>query len=71
MVYGYARVSTRNQRLDRQISNIMTACQSAIIKSEYYTGTTISRPEWEKLKKKLLSNNTVIFESVSRMSRNA
>ena len=53
MIYGYARVSTRKQRLDRQISNIMAACPSAVIKSEYYTGTTTIRPEWEKLKKDL------------------
>lgn len=71
MIYGYARVSTRKQRLDRQISNLMTACPSAIIKSEYYTGTTTIRPEWEKLKKRLAGGDTVIFDSVSRMSRNA
>lgn len=71
MIYGYARVSTRKQRLDRQMSNLMTACPSAVIKSEYYTGTTTIRPEWEKLKKRLVSGDTVIFDSVSRMSRNA
>ena len=49
-IYGYVRVSTRKQKLDRQITNILSAYPSAIIKSEFYTGTTVLRPEWEKLK---------------------
>ena len=70
-VYGYVRVSTRKQKLDRQITNILSAYPTAIIKSEFYTGTTVIRPEWDKLKKKLRSGDTVVFDSVSRMSRNA
>ncbi len=71
VIYGYVRVSTRKQKLDRQITNITSAYPSAIIKSEFYTGTTTLRPEWEKLKKMLRSGDTVVFDSVSRMSRNA
>ncbi len=70
-LYGYARVSTKKQKLDRQITNILSAYPTAIIKSEFYTGTTVIRPEWDKLKKKLRSGDTVVFDSVSRMSRNA
>lgn len=70
-VYGYVRVSTRKQKLDRQVTNILSAYPTAIMKSEYYTGTTVIRPEWDKLKKKLRSGDTVVFDSVSRMSRNA
>ncbi|MDE7165137.1 MAG: recombinase family protein [Clostridiales bacterium] len=70
-VYGYVRVSTRKQKLDRQTTNILSAYHTAIIKSEFYTGTTVIRPEWDKLKKKLHSGDTVVFDSVSRMSRNA
>lgn len=70
-VYGYARVSTKKQKLDRQITNILSAYPTAIIKSEYYTGTTVSRPEWDRLKKRLQSSDTIVFDSVSRMSRNA
>ena len=70
-IYGYVRVSTRKQKLDRQITNILSAYPSAIIKSEFYTGTTVLRPEWEKLKRKLSSGDIVVFDSVSRMSRNA
>lgn len=70
-VYGYARVSTRKQKLDRQITNILSVYPTAVMKSEFYTGTTTVRPEWEKLKKRLYSGDTVVFDSVSRMSRNA
>lgn len=70
-VYGYVRVSTRKQKLDRQITNILSTYPSALIKSEFYTGTTVIRPEWDKLKKKLRGGDTIVFDSVSRMSRNA
>lgn len=69
--YGYVRVSTQRQKFDRQITNILSICPTAIIKSEKYTGTTTNRPEWEKLKKVIREGDTIIFDSVSRMSRNA
>lgn len=71
MVYGYCRISTRKQSIERQIRNIKSAFPSAVIVQEAYTGTSVNRPEWNKLYKKLKKNDTVIFDSVSRMSRNA
>lgn len=41
-IYGYARVSTKNQRLDRQIKNIEDYCKDKKIEQIYrekYTGT--------------------------------
>lgn len=39
---------------------------------EVFTGTKITgRKEWEKLLKKVKAGDTIIFDSVSRMSRNA
>lgn len=70
-VYGYCRISTAKQSLDRQVSNIMRYNPAAKIVKEVFTGTVVSRPEWDKLKKKLVAGDTVIFDSVSRMSRNA
>lgn len=69
--YGYCRISTRLQKLSRQIDNIKKYCQSAIIISEEYTGTTIDRPAWNRLCKMLKEGDTVVFDEVSRMSRNA
>lgn len=73
IVYGYCRVSTQRQSLQRQIDNITSKYPEAIIITEKYTGTKIDRPEWNKLYKTIKKNPdcTVVFDEVSRMSRNA
>lgn len=70
-IYGYCRVSTQKQKLDRQITNVLSAYPNAIIKTEHFTGTTTARPIWEALRKMLREGDTVVFDSVSRFSRNA
>jgi DNA invertase Pin-like site-specific DNA recombinase len=72
-IYGYARVSTKTQRLDRQISNIINAFPEVKqIYMEKYTGTDADgRIEFQKLRKKVVAGDTIIFDSVSRMSRQA
>jgi len=70
-VYGYARVSTHQQRLDRQIENIKQADKSAIIFQEKYSGINQDRPEWRKLLRIVNPGDKIIFDEVSRMSRNA
>ena len=69
--YGYCRVSTMRQRLERQIENIKNAYPDAILICEKHTGTSINRPEFDKLIKKLRAGDRVVFDSVSRMSRTA
>ncbi len=72
MIYGYCRISTSKQNIERQIRNISEAFPNAQIKQEVYTGTKIlNRPEWNKLYKKVHEGDTIVFDSVSRMSRNA
>lgn len=71
MKYGYCRISTQKQSLTRQIENISKLYPEAKIYQEVYTGTVINRKEWNKLKKIVASGDTIIFDSVSRMSRNA
>lgn len=71
MYYGYVRISRKVQNIERQIRNILTSYPDAIIVQEAYTGTTLHRPEWLKLSAKLSAGDTVIFDSISRMSRNA
>lgn len=70
-VYGYCRISTKQQSIDRQIRNIKAEYDTSVIVTEAYSGTTINRPEWNKLHKKVKSGDTIVFDSVSRMSRNA
>ena len=69
--YGYARISTPKQSIDRQIRNIRTAYPTAIIYQEVYTGTEINRKRFDALLKVVKAGDTIIFDSVSRMSRNA
>lgn len=70
-IYGYCRISTNKQSIQRQIDNILKLYPMSDIKQEVFTGTTTDRKEWNKLKKALKTNDTIIFDSVSRMSRNA
>lgn len=69
--YGYCRISTKQQSIDRQIRNIKAVYPDAIIITESFTGTTLNRPEWKKLYNKLKKGDIVVYDSVSRMSRDA
>ena len=71
-VYGYCRISTAKQNIERQIRNILAYNNHSIIVQEVFTGTKFQdRKEFEKLMKKVHSGDTIIFDSVSRMSRNS
>lgn len=70
-VYGYARISTLKQSIERQIRNIKAEYPEAIIIEEKYTGTRMNRPEWDKVYKKAKAGDVIVFDSVSRMSRDA
>ena len=71
-IYAYARVSTKTQRLDRQINNITAYSKVDKIFTEKYTATkSEGRIEFQKLDKLVKEGDTIIFDSVSRMSRNA
>ncbi|MBP3620102.1 MAG: recombinase family protein [Clostridia bacterium] len=76
--YGYCRISTPRQNIDRQERNILELYPAAHIIKEVYTGTkTTGRKEWNKLYKLVKQEAAagkeivIIFDSVSRMSRNA
>lgn len=70
-VYGYCRISTKQQSIERQIRNIKAEYDKAVIITEACSGTTMNRPEWNKLYKKAKAGDTIVFDSVSRMSRDA
>ena len=70
-VYGYCRISRRSQSIDRQVRNIKEQYPDAIIIREAFTGTSFERPAWQRLYKALREGDTVVFDSVSRMSRDA
>lgn len=71
MTYGYARISTKQQSIERQVRNIKAAYPDAHVEEEAYTGTKIDRPKFDNLLRNLKAGDTLVFDSVSRMSRNA
>ena len=72
MIYGYCRKSRPTQHIERQIDNIKSAYPSAVIRQESFTGTKIQgRRVFEKLLRDVRAGDTIVFDSVSRMSRNA
>lgn len=65
---GYARVSTLEQSLNRQLDNLAAAgCQ--IIYREKMTGTKSNRPELAKMLADIQPGDTLIIDSFSRLSR--
>ena len=54
MLYGYCRISTGKQNIERQIRNIKAEYPDAVIVKEIYTGTkTAGRVNWLKLLKRV------------------
>lgn len=71
-VYGYCRISTQQQSVERQIRNIKAEYPKAIIVQETFTGTDYeSRKELQRLLKNIKAEDTIVFDSVSRLSRDA
>lgn len=71
-IYGYCRISTPQQNIERQVRNILSMYPTAHIIREVYTGTTYQgRRELDKLLHTVQAGDTIVFDSVSRMSRNA
>lgn len=70
--YGYARISRKEQNIERQVRNIKAEFPEAYIFKEAYTGTKMDgRKELEKILRNVRKGDTIVFDSVSRMSRNA
>ena len=71
-IYGYCRISTEKQNVKRQIRAIIANYPTAKIYEEVFTGRkTTGRKELEKILKRVTKGDTIVFDSVSRMSRNA
>lgn len=68
MKIGYARVSTQEQNLDRQIDGLKAkGCEK--IFQEKMTGTRADRPEYKRMLETLREGDTLIVDSFSRLSR--
>ncbi len=67
-IFGYARVSTESQNLDRQL-DVLKKYGVDIIFNEKMTGTKKDRPELSKLLDRITEGDTVVIESLSRLGR--
>lgn len=71
-IYGYCRISTAKQSIERQRRNIKSTYPDAVLVEETYTGTkVIGRERWLRLVSIVKNGDTIVFDSVSRMSRNS
>ena len=67
-IFGYARVSTEQQNLDRQLDALRKyGCN--VIYNEKMTGTKRNRPELAKILDRITKGDTVVIESLSRLGR--
>lgn len=70
--WAYCRVSTPKQSIERQIRNAKAFAPECIVIQEVYTGTRFQgREEFNKMLRRVKPGDTIVFDSVSRMSRDA
>ena len=71
-IYGYARVSTEGQCLDRQIDALKAAgVKEENIYCEKMTGTKSSRPKPNALLDVVEKNDVIIIEALNRLGRSS
>lgn len=69
--YGYARVSTINQKEDRQIDELIKfGINDAFIYTDKQSGKDFKRPQYLKLYKKLKKDDLLVIKSIDRLGRN-
>ena len=71
MIYAYARVSAKDQNLQRQIAAF---CEFGIDKSRIFSekksGKDFERKEYKRLLKKLNCGDLLVIKSIDRLGRN-
>ena len=72
-VVGYARVSTSEQNLDRQLQALSRYVEPDMIVTDKSSGRDLNRPGYQSLKfgiGKLVEGDTLYIKSLDRLSRN-
>jgi len=71
-IFGYARVSTAEQNLDRQLAILNEyGVQESDVYADKISGKKKQRPALNELQTNLRNGDTVITESLSRLSRSS
>lgn len=69
--YGYVRVSTLTQKIDRQMNELYNlGIDKKYIYIDKQSGKDFNRPNYQKLKKKLKKDDLLIIKSIDRLGRN-
>ena len=68
-IYGYARVSTKEQNLDTQLKQLQSY-KCDVIVEEKFTGATFKRPKLDSLLRGIQSGDKLIITRVDRLGRN-
>lgn len=69
--YGYARVSSRDQNLDRQLDALADfGVERARIFADRASGKDFERPQWRRLVGRLAEGDTLVVKSIDRLGRN-
>lgn len=70
-IYGYARVSSKDQSLDRQIDALMAfPVERSNIFADKASGKDFERPKYRKLMKLLQPGDVLVVKSIDRLGRN-
>ena len=70
MKYGYVRVSTAQQHIDRQIDALLElGLDKSCIYIDYESGKDFNRKNYKKLIRKLKKDDLVIIKSIDRLGR--
>ena len=70
MVYGYIRVSSKEQNIARQSADIYSYADKKNVYVDYQTGSTFQRDGYQKLLKKLNKGDLLVIHSIDRLGRN-
>lgn len=70
MVYGYVRVSTKEQNLDRQVSVVEKYKPLDEIFADKQSGKDFERPEYQRLKYIVSAGDEVVIKELDRLGRN-
>lgn len=70
MIYGYARVSTREQNLDRQFESLERYVDKENIYFDKQSGKDMNRKQYQELKKAVKKGDEIYFHELDRLGRN-
>ena len=71
MIYGYIRVSTKEQNEDRQVRAMQEyGVPAECVYLDKQSGKDFERPAYKKLLRKLKPDDTVVISSIDRLRRN-